>query len=76
MWEGVSLDTLLNEIADDAAFALVRFFGGYTMNLPLVDPLDGQAWVAFTFDVEGPRMDSIGVIATITHAILAVRIRS
>ena len=49
MWEGVSLDTLLNGIADDASFALVRSFGGYTTNLPLEDLLAGQAWVAFNF---------------------------
>jgi hypothetical protein len=52
MWEGVSLDTLLNEIADDAAFAHVRSFGGYTTNLPLEDQFDGHAWVAFNFDGE------------------------
>jgi DMSO/TMAO reductase YedYZ molybdopterin-dependent catalytic subunit len=52
MWEGVSLDTLLNGIADDASFALVRAFGGYTTNLPLEDLLDGQAWVAFNLDGE------------------------
>ena len=51
-WEGVSLDTLLDGISDDAAFALVRSFGGYTTNLPLEDLLDGQAWVAFNFDGE------------------------
>jgi DMSO/TMAO reductase YedYZ molybdopterin-dependent catalytic subunit len=51
-WEGVSLDTLLDGISHDAAFALVRCFGGYTTNLPLEDLLDGQAWVAFNFDGE------------------------
>ena len=48
----MSLDTLLDGISDDAAFALVRSFGGYTTNLPLEDLLDGQAWVAFNFDGE------------------------
>jgi len=52
MWEGVSLDTLLEGIADDAAFALVRSHGGYTTNLPLEDLIDGQAWIAFRFDGE------------------------
>src|SRR5262245_13676159 len=51
-WEGVSLDTLLNGIADDPSFALVHSFGGYTTNLPLEDLLDGQAWIAFHFDGE------------------------
>src|SRR5262245_59827158 len=35
MWEGVSLDTLLDGMADDASFALVHSFGGYTTNVPL-----------------------------------------
>jgi DMSO/TMAO reductase YedYZ molybdopterin-dependent catalytic subunit len=52
-WEGVSLNVLLDDIADDASFALVRSFGGYTTNLPLEDLMDGQAWIAFRFDGEG-----------------------
>jgi DMSO/TMAO reductase YedYZ molybdopterin-dependent catalytic subunit len=51
-WEGVSLDTLLDGIADDASFALVRSYGGYTTNVPLEDLMDGQAWIAFRFDGE------------------------
>jgi DMSO/TMAO reductase YedYZ molybdopterin-dependent catalytic subunit len=51
-WEGVSLDTLLDGIADDASFALVRSYGGYTTNLPLEDLMDGRAWIAFRFDGE------------------------
>ena len=51
-WEGVSLDTLLDGIAEDASFALVRSFGGYTTNLPLEDLMSRQAWVAFRFDDE------------------------
>jgi hypothetical protein len=34
---------LLDDIADDASFALVRSYGGYTTNLPLEDLMDGQA---------------------------------
>ena len=49
-WEGVSLETLLDGIADDASFALVRSYGGYTTNLPLKDLRHGQAWIAFRFD--------------------------
>ena len=52
MWEGVSLDTLLDGIADDASFALVHSFGDYTTNLPLEDLMDGQAWIAFRFEGE------------------------
>ena len=50
--EGVSLDVLLDGIADDASFALVRSYGGYTTNLPLEDLMGGQAWIAFRFDGE------------------------
>jgi len=51
-WEGVSLDTLLLGVADEASFALVHSYGGYTTNVPLADLMDGQAWVAFRFDGE------------------------
>jgi DMSO/TMAO reductase YedYZ molybdopterin-dependent catalytic subunit len=49
-WEGVSLDTLLSGIETEAAFALVRSFGGYTTNLPLADLRHGQAWIVHRFD--------------------------
>ena len=32
---------LLEGVADDASFALVRCYGGYTTNLPLEDLIDG-----------------------------------
>jgi DMSO/TMAO reductase YedYZ molybdopterin-dependent catalytic subunit len=49
VWEGVSLDTLLEGI--DAAGAYVTAFsdGGYTTNLPLADLRGGKAWVAFNY---------------------------
>jgi DMSO/TMAO reductase YedYZ molybdopterin-dependent catalytic subunit len=49
-WEGVSLDTLLADIAGDASFALARSYGGYTTNLPLKDLMNKQAWIAFRYD--------------------------
>jgi len=33
----------------------VHSYGGYTTNLPLEDLLDGQAWIAYTYDGEDPR---------------------
>jgi DMSO/TMAO reductase YedYZ molybdopterin-dependent catalytic subunit len=52
-WEGVSLNVLLDGIADDASFALVRSYGGYTTNLPLEDLMDGHAWIAVRFERRG-----------------------
>ncbi len=52
-WEGVTLDTLFGDVETAADFVLVHSYGGYTTNLPLVDLLDGQAWVAFRYDGEG-----------------------
>jgi len=52
VWEGVSLDTLLEAIADPAPFALVHCDGGYTTNLPLEDLSGGKAWVAYAYDGE------------------------
>src|SRR5919201_2188110 len=49
-WEGVSLDTLLEQVQTSASFALVTCDGGYTTNLPLVDLRDHKAWVAFRYD--------------------------
>jgi hypothetical protein len=50
MWEGVSLDTLLEGLDTSASFALVTSYGGYTTNLPLEDLSDGKAWIAFRYD--------------------------
>jgi DMSO/TMAO reductase YedYZ molybdopterin-dependent catalytic subunit len=51
-WRGVSIDVLLAEIDTAAEFVLAFCDGGYTTNLPLLDVLDGQAWVAYGFDGE------------------------
>jgi DMSO/TMAO reductase YedYZ molybdopterin-dependent catalytic subunit len=51
-WEGVSLDTLLADVETSADYAVAHSYGGYTTNLPLEDLLDGQAWVAFSYDGE------------------------
>ena len=49
-WEGVSLDTLLDDVETAADFALAHSYGGYTTNLPLEDLLDGKAWIAYRYD--------------------------
>ncbi|MGH8824912.1 MAG: molybdopterin-dependent oxidoreductase [Jiangellaceae bacterium] len=49
-WEGVSLDTLVEDVETAADFALAHSYGGYTTNLPVEDLLDGKAWVAFRYD--------------------------
>jgi DMSO/TMAO reductase YedYZ molybdopterin-dependent catalytic subunit len=49
-WRGVSVDTLLADVATSAEFALARSYGGYTTNLPLADLLGGRAWVAYRYD--------------------------
>jgi DMSO/TMAO reductase YedYZ molybdopterin-dependent catalytic subunit len=51
-WEGVSLDTLMEDVDTSASFALAESYGGYTTNLPLEDLLDDKAWVAYRFDGE------------------------
>ena len=50
MWEGVSLDTLLEGVQTSAGYALARSYGDYTTNLPLADLRDGKAWIAFRYD--------------------------
>jgi DMSO/TMAO reductase YedYZ molybdopterin-dependent catalytic subunit len=51
-WQGVSLDTLLEDVETTADYALISSYGGYTTNLPLDDLVDGKAWVAHRFDGE------------------------
>ena len=52
VWEGVSVDTLLDAVEHDAAYVLAFCDGGYTTNLPLEDVTDGKAWVAYGYDGE------------------------
>jgi DMSO/TMAO reductase YedYZ molybdopterin-dependent catalytic subunit len=51
-WEGVSVDTLLEEIESDAPYLLAFCDGGYTTNLPIEDVTDGKAWVAYGYEGE------------------------
>ena len=51
-WEGVSVETLLDGVADPGAHVLVRSYGGYTTNLPTADVTGGKAWVAFGYGGE------------------------
>ena len=52
VWQGVSVDTLLEGV-ETAAEHVVRFCdGGYTTNLPLEDVTGGKAWVALGYDGE------------------------
>ena len=50
VWEGVSVDTLLDGIETSADYVVAFCDGGYTTNLPLADVTDGKAWVAFAYD--------------------------
>jgi DMSO/TMAO reductase YedYZ molybdopterin-dependent catalytic subunit len=52
IWEGVSVDTLLEQAEAEAPYVLAFCDGGYTTNLPLEDVTDGKAWVAFAYDGE------------------------
>jgi DMSO/TMAO reductase YedYZ molybdopterin-dependent catalytic subunit len=52
VWEGVSVDTLLDGVETDGAYVTAFSDGGYTTNLPLVDLMDGKAWVAFAYGGE------------------------
>ena len=52
VWHGVSVDTLLDAVEHDSAYALAFCDGGYTTNLPIEDLTDGKAWVAYTYGGE------------------------
>jgi DMSO/TMAO reductase YedYZ molybdopterin-dependent catalytic subunit len=51
-WEGVSVDTLLEQIslAPGARYVTAFCDGGYTTNMPLADIIDGKAFVAYQYD--------------------------
>jgi DMSO/TMAO reductase YedYZ molybdopterin-dependent catalytic subunit len=51
-WEGVSVDTLLENVETLAEYVVAFSDGGYTTNLPLEDITGGKAWVAFGYDGE------------------------
>jgi DMSO/TMAO reductase YedYZ molybdopterin-dependent catalytic subunit len=51
VWEGVSIDTLLEGVDTAAEYVMALSDGGYTTNLPLADLMDGKAWVADLFAV-------------------------
>ena len=52
VWEGVSVDTLLEGAETGAGYISAFCDGGYTTNLPIEDVMDGKAWVAFAFGGE------------------------
>jgi DMSO/TMAO reductase YedYZ molybdopterin-dependent catalytic subunit len=49
-WEGVSVDTLLEDVEPLGAYVMAGCYGGYTTNLPIEDLTDGRAWVAYAYD--------------------------
>jgi DMSO/TMAO reductase YedYZ molybdopterin-dependent catalytic subunit len=50
VWQGVSVDTLLEGVETSAEYAMAFSDGGYTTNLPLEDLTGGRAWIVFTYD--------------------------
>ena len=51
-WEGISVETLLDQAGQDASYLMAFCDGGYTTNLPVEDVLEGKAWVAFAYGDE------------------------
>jgi DMSO/TMAO reductase YedYZ molybdopterin-dependent catalytic subunit len=50
VWEGVSVDTLLEGVDTSAEYVMAFSDGGYTTNLPLEDLTGGKAWIVFNHD--------------------------
>src|ERR1700759_5190701 len=48
LWEGVSVDVLLDGVQLRGGYAVAECDGGYTTNLPLDDLTGGKAWVVDT----------------------------
>jgi DMSO/TMAO reductase YedYZ molybdopterin-dependent catalytic subunit len=51
-WQGVSVQTLLEQVSYDESVRYVIAFcdGGYTTNLPLADVLGGKAWIVYAYE--------------------------
>ena len=49
-WEGVSVDTLLEDVEVLGAYSMIHSYGGYTTNLAIEDITDGKAWVVYAYD--------------------------
>jgi DMSO/TMAO reductase YedYZ molybdopterin-dependent catalytic subunit len=52
VWEGVSVDTLLDGIEPGGGYVTAYSDGGYTTNLPIEDITGGKAWIVFGYDGE------------------------
>jgi DMSO/TMAO reductase YedYZ molybdopterin-dependent catalytic subunit len=50
VWQGVSVDTLLDEVEHEATHLIAFCDGGYTTNLPFEHATGGKAWVAYVYD--------------------------
>jgi DMSO/TMAO reductase YedYZ molybdopterin-dependent catalytic subunit len=50
VWEGVSIDVLLDGVDTAAEYVMAHCDGGYTTNLPLEDVTGGRAWLVHSFD--------------------------
>jgi DMSO/TMAO reductase YedYZ molybdopterin-dependent catalytic subunit len=50
VWEGVSLDTLLDGVETSARYLRAVCDGGYDTNLPLADVTGGKGWIANAYD--------------------------
>ena len=50
VWEGVSLDTLLEGLETSACYLRAVCDGGYDTTLPLADVTGGKAWIAHAYD--------------------------
>jgi DMSO/TMAO reductase YedYZ molybdopterin-dependent catalytic subunit len=49
-WEGVAIDTVLQDLPTTATHVLVHCDNGYTTNMPLEDLTGGRAWIVDTYD--------------------------
>jgi DMSO/TMAO reductase YedYZ molybdopterin-dependent catalytic subunit len=49
-WEGVSVDTLLEDVEPLGGYVTAFCDGGYTTNLPIEDITGGKAWIVYGYD--------------------------
>src|SRR4051812_31944430 len=49
VWDGVSVDALLEGTEPAGGFVIADCYGGYTTNLPMADVTGGRAWIAHPY---------------------------
>ncbi len=72
VWEGVSVDTLVDRVDTAAEYVMAFSDGGYTTNLTLEDLTGGKARIVFNYDGDPWRTSTAGQPNSVVGAVKAL----